>query len=185
MLRWVGIGLVVFCVFFLAPTIGLHSQSWSAWWFAGSTLSTPGVVPITAPPQGPLVAERQGPQLSDMSALMAAIQPYMGVPYVFGGNTRSGIDCSGLTVAVFRALGMSLPRTAQGQYDAVQLVNQPEVGDLVFFQRTYSSPDRITHVGILVAPGVMVSAIEPSVGRQALNTSFWSAHFAGYGRLRK
>jgi len=176
MLRWIGVGLVVFGVLFVALPVGLHSQAWSAWWFAGSTLSTPGVVPVTAPPQGPL--------LSDSSALMVAIQPYMGVRYLFGGNDQHGIDCSGLTVAVFRTLGVSLPRTAQTQYDAVQLVTTPEIGDLVFFQRTYSSPDRITHVGILVAPGVMISAIEPVVGRQSLATPFWSAHFAGYGRIR-
>jgi len=115
---------------------------------------------------------------------MAAIQPYMGVPYLFGGSTRSGIDCSGLTVAVFRQLGVSLPRSAQTQFDATQRINDPVPGDLVFFQGTYQSSDRITHVGIIVAPGIMVSAIEPVVGRQSLASPFWVAHFAGYGRIR-
>ncbi len=178
MLRWVGAALVVFCVFFLAPTIGLHSQAWSTFWFAGSNLQPAGVVPA------PAQLAPQGPLLTDTSDLMRAIQPYMGVRYVFGGNDRSGIDCSALMVAVFRALGISLPRTAQAQYDAVQLVTTPEIGDLIFFQRTYSSPDRITHVGVLVAPGIMVSAIEPSVSRQSLASPFWVAHFAGFGRIR-
>jgi cell wall-associated NlpC family hydrolase len=178
MMRWIGVGLAVFAMFILAPAVGLHSQAWSTFWFAGSNLQPAGTVPA------PAQVAPAGPLLSDTSALMAAIQPYMGVPYVFGGNDRRGIDCSGLTVAVFRTLGYSLPRTAQTQYNDVPLVTTPDVGDLVFFQRTYSSPDRITHVGIVVAPGWMVSAIEPVVGRQSYTDPFWRAHLVGFGRVR-
>ncbi len=178
MMRWLGVGLVVFGVLFVALPVGLHSQAWSRWWFAGSTLQPTGVVPV------PAQAAPQGPLLSDTSDLMRAIQPWMGTPYLLGGVTLRGVDCSAFVQAVFRTLGYSLPRTAQTQYDAVQLVGQPEVGDLVFFQRTYSSSDRITHVGILVAPGVMVSAIEPTLGRQSLASPFWVAHYAGAGRVR-
>lgn len=176
MLRCLGVGLVVFGVMFVALPVGLYSQAWARFWFAGSTLQPPGVVPVAPPPQGPLPG--------DASDLMRAIQPWMGVPYLFGGTTLRGVDCSAFVQAVFRVLGYSLPRTAQTQYDAVQLVSQPEVGDLLFFQRTYDSPDRITHVGILVAPGIMVSAIEPTVGRQSLASPFWVAHYAGAGRIR-
>lgn len=176
LVRWLGIGLVVFCVFFLAPAIGLHSQAWSAWWFAGANLSPPGVVPVSAPPQGPLPA--------DDSALLRAIQPWLGVGYLFGGCSHSGVDCSCFVQLVYRSLGVALPRTAQAQYDATQRVSQPMPGDLVFFEHTYSSPDRVTHVGIVVGDGLMISAAEPAVGRQSLASPFWVAHFAGFGRVR-
>jgi len=116
-------------------------------------------------------------------ALSAAINPWLGVPYVFGGSTKKGVDCSGFTQAVFRDLGVQLPRTAQTQYNATQRVSKPEVGDLVFFEHTYDSSDRITHVGIYVGNDQMVSAIQPRVGRQSINSGFFRAHFAGYGRV--
>lgn len=181
MLKWLGVGFVVFCVFFMAPVIGIHSQAWSAWWFAGSTLQPAGVVPVVAPPQGPL--------LSDNSALMAAIQPYLArpTPYVFGGCSLTGIDCSCFVQLVLRSLGMSVPRTAQAQYDATDRVSTSDlqVGDLLFYQRTYASPDRITHVAFYVGGGMQISAIEPFVGRQSIAAPFWLAHFAGAGRVRR
>jgi cell wall-associated NlpC family hydrolase len=181
MMRWIGVGLVVFGVMFVALPVGIHSQAWSRWWFAGSTLSAPGVVPINAPPQGPL--------LSDTSALMAAIQPWLvrPTPYLFGGCALTGVDCSCFVQLVLRSLGVSVPRTAQAQYDAVQLVNSNDlqVGDLLFYQRTYASPDRITHVAFYVGGGMQISAIEPTVGRQALGSPFWVAHYAGAGRVRR
>jgi hypothetical protein len=117
------------------------------------------------------------------SSLSAAINPWIGVPYLFGGSTKKGVDCSGFTQAVFQSLGVSLPRTAQTQYNATTRVSTPAVGDLVFFEHTYATSDRITHVGIYVGDDQMVSAIEPRVGRQSLNGAFFRQHFAGYGRI--
>ena len=178
LLKWCS--LVVFGIFTLtAPMLAVHTQPWSPWWFTGNTTASPGVVPDAA------ILAPQGPLLADATPLMAAIQPYMGVRYLFGGNDTRGIDCSGFVVAVFRALGISLPRTAQTQWNATERIATPEVGDLVFFERTYSSPDRITHVGIVVAPGWMISAAEPVVGRQSFAGGFWASHFVGYGRIRR
>jgi cell wall-associated NlpC family hydrolase len=81
-----------------------------------------------------------------------------GVPYVWGGESRAGYDCSGLVQAAYRAAGMSLPRTAQEQYDAGPRLSadaQLQPGDLVFFGQ---SPSAVEHVGIVVAPGEMVDA---------------------------
>jgi peptidoglycan DL-endopeptidase LytE len=140
----------------------------------------PGIVPVRA--AQPIV----GPLQSDATPLMVAIQPYMGVPYVFGGNTTAGIDCSGFVLNVYRALGIPLGwRTAQTQYDHTERLTKPEIGDLVFFFGTYDArPDWITHVGIVVGDGVMISAIQPRVGRQSLSDPYWISHFAGYGRVR-
>jgi hypothetical protein len=117
-------------------------------------------------------------------SLAKAIDPWLGVPYVFGGSTKSGVDCSGFTQSVFASLGVSLPRTAQAQFNATTRIDTPSVGDLVFFSGTYATTDHITHVGIIVGPDQMVSAIEPRVGRQSLNTAYWRQHFAGYGTVK-
>jgi len=81
-----------------------------------------------------------------------------GVPYVYGGESPAGYDCSGLVQAAYRAAGISLPRTAQEQYDAgphLPAGAQLQPGDLVFFGQ---SPSDVEHVGIVIAPGEMVDA---------------------------
>jgi cell wall-associated NlpC family hydrolase len=86
---------------------------------------------------------------------MAHIEPWLGTPYLFGGCTLRGVDCSCFTQHVARAMGVSLPRTAQLQYNATERTSSPQPGDLVFFERTYSSAERITHVGIVIGDGCM------------------------------
>jgi cell wall-associated NlpC family hydrolase len=84
-----------------------------------------------------------------------------GLPYVWGGNGpdggHSGFDCSGLTKAAYAAAGVTLPRTAQTQYNAGSRVpaGQPLLpGDLVF----YGTPNNIHHVGLYIGGGFMVDA---------------------------
>lgn len=84
-----------------------------------------------------------------------------GVPYVYGGESPSGYDCSGLVQAAYRTAGITLPRTAQEQYDAGPHVPPGatlEPGDLVFFGQ---SPSDVEHVGIVVREGEMVDAPHP------------------------
>ena len=114
---------------------------------------------------------------------------YLGVRYVFGGTDPAiGLDCSGLVQLVFRQLGVSLPRTAQLQYEATAhlLQDQLQPGDLVFFARTYPDPhDWITHVGIYIGGGQQINA--PTDGQvvsvQPVFSGFWGAHFAAGGRI--
>lgn len=83
----------------------------------------------------------------------------VGTPYLWGGETVGvGFDCSGLVQYAFGTAGISLPRTAQTQYDAGPHLPPgavPQAGDLVFFG---SSPDDVTHVGIALGQGRMVDA---------------------------
>ena len=112
------------------------------------------------------------------------------MPYVFGGsNPATGLDCSGLVQLVFRQVGISLPRTAQLQYEATARVPQDQLqpGDLVFFARTYADPrDWITHVGIYLGGGLQINA--PTEGQvvsiQPVFSGFWGAHYVGAGRAR-
>lgn len=143
------------------------------------SVAPPGHVPTEA------IGVPMGPLLSDSSDLAAQIQPWIGSRYVFGGNIIGAVDCSGFVLAIERQRGWQLPRTAQGQYDATQRItpDKAQAGDLVFFAGTYDSrPDFISHVGIYLGGGWMVSAIEPVLGRQDLNTPYWRSHFIGFGR---
>ena len=83
----------------------------------------------------------------------------VGTPYRWGGETpRVGFDCSGLVQAAYAGADVSLPRTAQAQYDTTTKLGPGdpiEPGDLVFFGQ---GPTAVEHVGIVVQPGVMVDA---------------------------
>ncbi|MGB4441229.1 MAG: C40 family peptidase, partial [Coriobacteriia bacterium] len=87
---------------------------------------------------------------------------YLGVPYVWGGSTPSGFDCSGLTQYCYRQVGVSLPRTSQSQYQAGQHIARDRLdllrpGDLVFFGTNGDAGD-VHHVGMYVGDGNYVHA---------------------------
>ncbi len=113
----------------------------------------------------------------------------LGEPYVWGGaSPETSFDCSGLVQWAYRRIGISLPRTAQQQFDAtVRLTpEQLQPGDLVFFAHTYPSIEPITHVGIYIGNGRMINA--PTTGdvirEMPVFTGYWGAHYAGAGRVR-
>ena len=80
-----------------------------------------------------------------------------------GHKPVSYTHLSGLTQWCYGKAGISLPRTAQAQYDATQHLplSQAKAGDLVFFHSTYNAGSYVTHVGILVSPTQMYHAGNP------------------------
>lgn len=111
---------------------------------------------------------------------------YLGKPYVYGGNSPKGFDCSGLTSYVYKQCGYSINRTASGQLDNGRSVSKSELqpGDLVFFNEG-SSKSRATHVGIYIGGNEFVHAANPRKGvvTTSMNSSYYSAYYIGARRV--
>lgn len=88
--------------------------------------------------------------------VVALAYTYLGTPYVYGGSSYSGTDCSGFTMAVFGAFGYNLVHGASDQYDASTPVSlsEAEAGDLIFF----NTEGGISHVGIYLGGGQFIHA---------------------------
>lgn len=90
------------------------------------------------------------PELERADLLELYLHPFLGAPYLWGGRTPWGVDCSGLVQMIFILMGIYLPRDASqqaGEGEAVELLDLCEPGDLVFFD---NDQGRITHVGIVL-----------------------------------
>ena len=112
---------------------------------------------------------------------------YQGWDYVYGGsNPNTSFDCSGLVQWCYGKAGISLPRTAQAQYDTTQHLplSQAKAGDLVFFHSTYNAGTYVTHVAIYVGNNQMYHAGNP-IGYADLNSSYWQQHLIGAGRVKQ
>ena len=128
--------------------------------------------PTIAPP--PPVSVPTGGSGAGHAAAASIALRYLGVPYVYGGASPSGFDCSGLVMYVYAQLGISLPHYTVAQWNATQPVSSPAPGDLVFF-------NGLGHVGIYIGGGRFVNA--PHTGSVVRIDSISS--FGGYDGARR
>lgn len=119
------------------------------------------------------------------SQILAKAQQYLGAPYVYGGASPSGFDCSGFVYYVLKELGYSPYRTPADQYKMGTAVSKSNLqpGDIVFFANTYASG--ISHVGIYAGDGQFIHAPNSRsvVSYSSLTSGYWSDHYYGARRM--
>lgn len=120
----------------------------------------------------------------DQSRLMREISKYMGVPYLLGGTSGEGLDCSGYTMLVYRqALKKELPRTSQEQAKIGSPVDLDDLkfGDLVFFNTTGESA---SHVGIYLGDDLFAHAsVGFGVTISSLQSTYYKSRFEQARRI--
>lgn len=124
---------------------------------------------------------------TNVKHLIKEAKKFLGVPYKYGGNSKSGLDCSGLVVNAFQAVGHQMPRISREQAKKGKEIRLKDVreGDLVFFK---TSGSNINHVGIVekvkngeiffihssTSQGVIISSIEET---------YWNKRFVKATRV--
>ncbi|WP_162287830.1 LysM peptidoglycan-binding domain-containing protein [Indiicoccus explosivorum] len=150
--------------------------------YAGQTLKVGGSAPEARTAAAPAPAVKSVSSSSAYSAVADIAKQYIGVPYVWGGSTPSGFDCSGFIYYSLKKAGVNVSRTnAAGFYNMADKVSSPQPGDLVFFSGTYKAG--ISHVGIYIGGGKMVSAAGSSVQIDSVYGPYWGDRFTGFGRM--
>lgn len=108
---------------------------------------------------------------------------WLGTPYAYGGETRSGVDCSGLVMNVYRdALDIKLPRSSAKQKEYCQPLDLNSIaeGDLIFFA---PQGRNINHVGLYVGSGYMIHASNSGVTLMAIDSPWAKSRFHSVGRV--
>lgn len=122
---------------------------------------------------------------SDQDTVITEAKSYIGVPYVYGGTTPKGFDCSGFIRYIFAKVGIELPRISVDQYNAGSKVSKAELqpGDLVFFEKTYNKAG-ITHSGLYIGNDQFISATSSKgIKIDSLSSSYWGPKYYGATRI--
>lgn len=144
------------------------------------TTTTPTQVDVTLPVAG------EGEESDAGQIIVDTAKKYMGVPYVWGGTSPSGFDCSGLVYYVFRENGYSTNRTAESLYTNGTYVERSnlKVGDIICFT-TSKSATYIGHVGIYIGDNKFIHASSGSgcVAINDLSQTYYNNHYYGARRI--
>lgn len=125
--------------------------------------------------------------ITDGQAIVNKAKQYLGTPYVWGGASPNGFDCSGFVYYVLKTLGYPSYRMLVDQYNQGTYVSKANLqpGDIVFFHGTYGSG--ISHAGIYAGNGQFIHAPNSRsvVSYSDLSSGYWANHFYGARRMSK
>lgn len=122
--------------------------------------------------------------ISNGQKIVNCAEQYLGVPYVWGGSSPNGFDCSGFVQYVTRQCGYTIGRTVTQQWNYGTEISKEDLqpGDLVFFVNTYTSG--FSHIGIYVGDGEFIHASSSGgVKYSDLNSNYYTQHYYGARRL--
>ncbi|SDW58606.1 Putative peptidoglycan binding domain-containing protein [Marinococcus luteus] len=112
--------------------------------------------------------------------IVSTAKQYMGTPYVWGGMSPSGFDCSGFLNYVYDKHGKSMPRTVASIYSESTKVSSPSVGDIVFFDTRGGA----SHAGIYVGNNEFIHAgASTGVTVSSMDSSYWAPRYMGAGQI--
>ena len=113
---------------------------------------------------------------------MTAAESYLGVPYVWGGASRRGVDCSGLTMLAWAAAGVELLHGATAQDEESTRINlaQIEPGDLLFYHFVNDGPWPITHVAIYIGSGPYGTQTIIQAASVGTNVTYAAMYWQGF-----
>ncbi|ARO20870.1 peptidase M24 [Bacillus tropicus] len=115
----------------------------------------------------------------DSSSILAYAKSMQSVPYVWGGTSANGVDCSGYIYHVFKKFGHNISRqSVAGYWGSLPQTSNPQPGDLIYFQNTYKSGP--SHMGIYLGGGSFIQAGDKGVAIASLSNSYWKSPFLGY-----
>jgi LysM repeat protein len=147
--------------------------------YAGKTLKVSGQATPTETTED---KKTEAPAATNGDKVVQEAKALLGTPYVWGGSTTKGFDCSGFIYYVYNKTGKNLTRTsAEGYYNRSYYVDKPQVGDLVFFENTYKKG--ISHVGIYLGNNEFIHAGNDKVEISSLNNSYYKKHFESFKRF--
>ena len=119
------------------------------------------------------------------NAIVEECKKYIGTPYLYGGLTKDGIDCSGFVLTTVRdSIGEQLPRTVKSLYSFVKVIpdSKKQKGDLVFFKTVDAT---ISHVGIYIGKDQFIHSVSdgPNTGVivSSLQENYWKTRYSGVG----
>lgn len=148
-----------------------------------SGTAAPPTKPVVNPsPTKPPEPAKPPVDAAQAEKVVAIATSMLGVPYLWGGSTPAGFDCSGFIYYVYQQAGIPIPRTNSKGMDARSYyLDAPQVGDLVFFANTYTSG--ISHLGIYIGNNQFIHAGSKGISINSLDDSYWKKHFDSYKRF--